>query len=656
MSSAAERRRWPWVVAGGALALSVAGAPLAVANGATAGVSDIYLGDAITGAVVPAAGALLLAHRPRDRIGWVLLSTAGLALSFFLAEWSGFGLHTAPGALPLAALAGWVSEIVWIPFLGLLTLLPLWFPTGRVPSRAWVLLQVVVLTLFVLLLVACVLHPRLEDGTPSPVTGHLPEWPTDVVRGLTTALVFSAVACLASLLVRYVRAERADRLRLRWFALAVTLAVGVTFLPGVPETVGDVLSGIATSLVAASVLAAVLGGLHGLDRVVDRSLVFAVTAAATYLLYVIVVTSAAGVLPETAGFLGVASVALAFAPARTAIGRAVDRLLHGRRSDPLAVLEAVGSRLDDPRWTDDGGARSALETVREALRVPGAAIVGPDGGVVVAVGESVTAARHEVPLRARGRVVGVLAVALRPGEQTPDARDAGVLEALGRVLAGTLDARALAADLQQAREHLVRAGEDERRRLHHDLHDGLGPVLSHAVLAIDGLRRGIGPAQADAAGADALKSTLQDAVVDLRRLVHGLRPPALDDVGLVAALGKHVDLLDGTGPVVTLEARDVPETLPAAVEVAAYRVVTEALANVTRHAGATACTVALVATAATLRIEVSDDGRGTVTTRPGGVGLASMRRRAEELGGGFDVRSAAGGTTVVATLPLHEAG
>ncbi|MDL5154912.1 sensor histidine kinase [Actinomycetospora termitidis] len=660
MPSAAVRRRWPWGVAVAAAALSLAGAPLAVANGATEGLEDIYLGDAVTGALVPTAGALILTHRPRDRVGWLLLSTAGLALGFFLAEWSGFGLHTVPGSLPLAALAGWVSEIVWLPFLALLTLLPLWFPTGRVPSRPWLAVQVVVLALFAALFVACVLHPRLEDGTPSPLTGHLPDWPTDVVRLITTALVFCAPVCLASLLVRYVRADRADRLRLRWFGLAVVLAVGVVLLPGVPTTVGDVLSGVTTSLVAAAVVAAVLGGLHGLDAVVDRSLVYAFTAAATYLLYVVAVTAGGSFLPDAAGFLGVAVVAVTFAPVRTWTQRAVDRLLHGARSDPLAVLRALGTRLDDAPasgvGTDHDGGRAALESVRELLRVPGVAILDPDGAAVAAAGEPVaTRPRHEVPLRARGRLLGVLTVALRPGERAPDPRDAGLLEALGRVLAGTLDAHALAADLQQAREHLVRAGEDERRRLHHDLHDGLGPVLSHAVLALDGLRREVGPEAADEAGAATLKSTLQDALVDLRRLVHGLRPPALDDVGLVAALGKHVGLVEGSGLVVVLDAADVPEDLPAAVEVAAYRVVTEALTNVTRHARATACTVALAVGDGSLRIVVSDDGSGPVERTAGGIGLSSLRHRTEELGGGLDVRHRPGGTTLTATLPLHEA-
>jgi signal transduction histidine kinase len=653
VTPAAERRRWPWGVAGLAGALSVAGAPLAVANGATAGVEGIYLGNAITGAVVPAAGALLLTHRPHDRVGWVLLSTAGLALSFFLAEWSGFGLHTAPGTLPLAALAGWVSEIVWIPFLALLTLLPLWFPTGRVPSRAWLPLQVGVLALFAALLAACLLHPRLEDGTPSPVTGHLPEWPTDVVRVLTASLVFSSLACLAALLWRYVRADRAGRLRLRWFGVSVAVAVGVTFLPGIPTTVGDVMSGVATSLVAAAVLAAVLGGLHGLDTLVDRSLVYAITAATTYLLYVVIVAAGAAVLPEAAGFLGIAAVALAFAPARTAVGRAVDRVLYGRRSDPLAALHEMGHRLDGTPRPGGDTAREALETVRDVLRVPGAWLTRVDGVVLATAGEPSGGRHiHRVPLRARGRLLGHLSTALRPGEADPDPRDVALLDAVARVLAGTLDAQGLAADLQQARERLVLAGEDERRRLHRDLHDGLGPVLSHSVLALDGLRREVGREAADAAGAADIKSTLQDALVDLRRLVHGLRPPALDDVGLVAALGKHVDLVAVGGPSVTLEARDVPDDLPAAVEVAAYRVATEALTNVTRHAGATDCTLRLAVSSGALHVTVIDDGRAP-SDAVAGVGLTSLRHRAEELGGELEVAHGPDGTTLTARLPLH---
>ena len=654
---AAVDRRWPWAVAGLAFLLTVAAVPLAVANGAHAGVADIYVGDAITGALVPAAGALILSHRPGNRIGWVLLSTAGLALSFFLTDWSGFGLHTAPGSLPAAAVAGWVGEIVWIPILAMLTLLPLWFPTGRVTSRAWLPLQVGVLGLFAVLLVACVLHPQLEDGTRSPLTSALPDLPPWVRDTITTAIVFSSLACLASVVVRYVRSSREERLRLRWFALAVAVAVAVTFLPGIPTTVNDVLSGLAMTLVAAAVVAAVLGGLYGLDTVVDRSLVYAITAAATYLIYVVVVAAGGALLPEAAGFLGAAAVAIAFAPARAVTGRAVDRLLHGRRSDPLAALQTVGARLDGRRHgsASDPAARDALNAVRESLRLPWAAVRAPDGSVVTEAGtRPATAAVHEVGLRAGGEELGHLAVALRPGETRADARDEALLDAVARVLAGAVHAGALADDLQRARERLVLVGEDERRRLHRDLHDGLGPVLSHAVLALDGVRHEAG---GDLPGLTDLKGNLQDALADLRRLVQGLRPPALDDVGLAGALGKHVTLLRSSGPRVTLDVADLPPDLPAAVEVAAYRIATEALTNVTRHASATRCAVTVALVGDHVVVTVADDGVGVHDDagETAGVGLRSLRDRAEELGGGLELTPGDPGTVVTARLPVRDA-
>lgn len=658
MHPATVDRRWPWGVAGVAAVLTVAGAPLAVANASVRGVEEIYLGDTIAGMVVPAAGALVVSRTKGQRVGWVLLSTVGLAVSFFLASWSRFGLHTVPGSLPLADWAGWISEITWLPFLAVLTLLPLWFPTGRVPSRWWLPLQVWVLALLAVLLVACVLHPRLEDGTPAPLTSGLPDVTLGLSRTITTLIVFSSIACLAALGVRYLRADAGQRATLRWFVLAVAVAVAVTFLPGIPTTVADVLTGLAFSLVAASVAVAVLGrGLYGIDVVVDRSLVFAIAAAATYVLYVVVVTALGSLVPEAAGFLGVAAVAVAFAPLHTAATRAVDRFLRGARADPLAALASVDEHLDARHLDVEPAGSPALDAVRAALHLSWAAVVEDDGGgprMVAASGRRSEGARTlDVPMTAGGRRVGTLVVAGHAGAEPLGDRDRGLLEAFARPLARALEQARLADALQAARERLVHAREDERRRLHRDLHDGLGPVLSHAVLGLDGARH--------LAGADAgpslvaIKEELQEALADLRRLVHGLRPAPLDDTGLGDALARHVARVDGCGVDVGLVVGELPDELPAAVEVAVYRIAAEALTNVVRHADATSCRVELGRRGDELVLVVADDGRGLPAGHPDGVGLASMRERAEELGGSTSVETGGGGTVVTTRLPVrHE--
>lgn len=224
----------------------------------------------------------------------------------------------------------------------------------------------------------------------------------------------------------------------------------------------------------------------------------------------------------------------------------------------------------------------------------------------------------------------------------------------------TDEALKLSADLQRSRERLVEAREEERRRLRRDLHDGLGPQLSSQALTIDAVRMLMrqDPDAAEELLLD-LKADAQDAVTDIRRLVYGLRPPALDDLGLLGALRETAEQYSVKGLSVSVE---TPERLPplsAAVEVAAYRIAQEALTNVVRHAGANSCTVYLaIEEAAVLCLEVRDNGRGIPDLQENssvkaGVGLTSMRERATELGGSLVIEPLPdGGTCVRARIPL----
>jgi signal transduction histidine kinase len=218
-------------------------------------------------------------------------------------------------------------------------------------------------------------------------------------------------------------------------------------------------------------------------------------------------------------------------------------------------------------------------------------------------------------------------------------------------------ALALHDHLQESRERLVLAREEERRRVRRDLHDGLGPSLAAVTLQIDGLRRTL-PGEVAAGCEEAfaeVKSEVTSCVAEVRRLVSGLRPPALDELGLAKAIAQQARLLSGSGCVVELDVV-LPQDLPAAFEVAAYRIVSEALHNVARHAEAHRVLVRVTDRTDGLHLEVHDDGRGlggVPSPRSGtGVGLASMRERAEELGGRLTVESVAGaGTVVRAVLP-----
>jgi signal transduction histidine kinase len=206
----------------------------------------------------------------------------------------------------------------------------------------------------------------------------------------------------------------------------------------------------------------------------------------------------------------------------------------------------------------------------------------------------------------------------------------------------------LTRDLVRSREQLVVAREEERRRVRRDLHDGLGPSLAGIALGIDAARRSLrdDPEQADRELVE-LRTAAQQSVVEIRRIAHDLRSPALDQLGLLGALRAQVERFGGR-----LEAPDALPILSAAVETAAYRIALEALANAHRHADAAECRVRL-SIGDGLRVEIEDDGIGFGEGLEPGVGLSSIRARADELGGSLLVeRLVPRGTRILAILPL----
>jgi two-component system, NarL family, sensor kinase len=234
---------------------------------------------------------------------------------------------------------------------------------------------------------------------------------------------------------------------------------------------------------------------------------------------------------------------------------------------------------------------------------------------------------------------------------------------------------------------LVAAREEERRRLRRDLHDGLGPALTGIAFKADAARNTLAAEPLRAAELLAeMRADTTTAIADIRRLVYNLRPPALDDLGLVAAVreqsGRLAQRADGGVAAVSVTApADLPP-LPAAVEVAAYRIITEALTNAARHSAASRVDVALTLDGPDLLIEISDDGAadGAVPTSVGagggdggggddagaeadaaraagwtpGVGLISMRDRAAELGGWCQAGPGPAGGRVTASLPVGD--
>jgi signal transduction histidine kinase len=305
-----------------------------------------------------------------------------------------------------------------------------------------------------------------------------------------------------------------------------------------------------------------------------------------------------------------------------------------------------------------------VRTLTEALRLPYAAITLEPGAPPVAMAGHPGLSEFPIPLTYQSQSVGELIVSPRTGSREFDATDRRLLEELAQQIGVVAHNVRLTNDLQTSRERIVTAREEERRRLRRDLHDGLGAQLAALTLQTGALKATI-RTDPDAAVAQAseLQHELRDAVADIRRLVQGLRPAALDDLGLIGALGARVatvNLVEWTESdqrplLVALDAPDDLGPLPAAVEMAIYRIVDEALTNVVKHANASRCRVVLLRDPEGIRLTIEDDGAGIPADRISGVGLQSMRERALELGGTLIIRAVdSSGTRIVAELPVGE--
>ncbi len=348
------------------------------------------------------------------------------------------------------------------------------------------------------------------------------------------------------------------------------------------------------------------------------------------------------------GSLGVlaALLAVGYHPLATVLRGVVDLLIFGDRRDPLGTVSDLGDRLGE-------GPMEALASLRSSLALPHLALLDPAGAVLASSGDATTRV-VQLALRPGEPDRGQLAVGLRVGEVALAARDRRVLEAVGGPLLQLLEARALGVALQESRTRVLLAVEEERRRIRRDLHDGLGPRLSGLAYTADAAANTLDAAAGDPAvvGAllDDLRTGSREAISDVRRLVDGLRPPALDQVGLVEAVRQHGQTLRGDGGrrmQVEVRAERALPPLEAAVEVAAYRIAVEALTNAARHSQGTRCEVVFRHDQGRLAVEVCDDGPTSERWHPG-VGLGSMRERAEMLGGTF----AAGAGVVRASLPV----
>ena len=295
-----------------------------------------------------------------------------------------------------------------------------------------------------------------------------------------------------------------------------------------------------------------------------------------------------------------------------------------------------------------------VETVARTLKLPYVAITVKQEDqfrIVESYGQNARVTQA-YPLTHHGDVVGQLRVSLRGPDEDLSEADERLLRTIARQAGTAVHAVQLTADLQRSRQQLVTAREEERRRLRRDLHDGLGPVLASVVWQSDSARDLVFTAPEETIQLlDSSIEQAQTALADIRRLVYGLRPPALDELGLVGALRQEAQ--NHRQVAITVEGPDALPQLPAAVEVAAYRIAREAINNAAGHGLAKNCSVD-VQLAGGLSLTVNDDGVGLTEPVKPGIGLVSMRERAAELGGTCTIGSRPeGGAVVEAFLPLE---
>lgn len=496
-----------------------------------------------------------------------------------------------------------------------------------------------------------------------------PGWMARAIPLQTIFTVLGLAGSLGVLVLRLARSQRpgsdaVQRQQLLWLGgsgivaglLALALWIVPSLLTGRSLLPEELIGLPGLFYIAGMSLAMLRYRLFDLDVVLGRTLVYAaltVVAVSVYLLTVAVLTAFFADQPTGVAVSGAVAVAILVNPVRLRLEGWVSRGLYGDRDDPYVAL----ARLADLLTARAVPWPAVAEDLRRAFRVPYVSVRSEQGLVIDAGVEPGEAGRLLAqPLLHAGESLGSLVVATRGrgGRFAPAERR--LLQDLGNQVASALHQERLDHEVHASRERLILAREEERRMLRRTLHDDIGPTMAAIPLRTETVRRLISP-QAGPEVAEVLDRIEHDATraADaVRRLAYDLRPPALDELGLAGALTQEVSALAQLE--VHLDADGIGtdrSSLPAAVEVAAFRIVSAALANAARHAHAEACWVSLRRVDGALEIEVADDGVGPPADFHAGVGITSMRERAAELGGRCTIEPrAGGGTRLHAVLPL----
>ncbi|GAA3546033.1 sensor histidine kinase [Nocardioides daeguensis] len=622
------------------------------------------------GAALGVLAGIVLLHDPRQKFGW-LLAFSGLF-------WALDGLSQSYVQAGLGATSAWpgMTFALWflLRFSSYLTSVTavtlLVFPTGRFLPGRWTPASWCAVAAMALSGVAFIVVPSEGDealaGLPpgvdaDPTTLGLLAGHEAQVSSLGLALGAAGfVFSLLTVVVRYRRSEGLERDRMRWLLWSVVVIVAVVAVTVAVDVPGSTFLGaVSAALVppAAMTVAIVRPTLVPIQDLLSRTVVLAAILAVLVAADAAVLGMLTLVLDDELTQAQVVAVVLVvcvflYGPLRQRLSAGIRRVMLGERGNRYDAVAGLASTLEN---TDDTVEQLAAvaRAVASAFAVPFVSVEvdrGHGERLVTTFGERPAEVRT-LPITWRETTIGRLVLPAKGLRSRLTVRDEELLGDLVRQAATAARTSQLAEEVQRSRERLVTAREEERRRIRRDLHDGFGPALSGIVFQLEAARMTVDrdPARARAQ-LETISSQVQEVVADVRRLVHDLRPPALDDRGLVGALRQQAEHL--AVPLAVTAPDDL--RLPAAVEVAAYRIAGEALTNVARHAGAHGARLLVETAGDTLVLEVADDGRGIPVDRAAGVGLASLRERAAELGGTTTISSPPGGGTVVrARLPLR---
>jgi signal transduction histidine kinase len=612
---------------------------------------------------------LIIRARPNNAVGWLLLFqslvTASMGFSDTYAEWLVVGnAHPSLYDRYVAAYSNGCWPLLFAGFAAIAFV----FPDGRFFNeryRRWGWFYGIS-TAIVLIGVNFGSEKFAEplDKVVSPLPA-LPGFAEAVtfffIPGMLVGLGAAAFAVRARL-----KASTGDlRLQVLWLAYAaiwIPLTLALCFVDGAIygsaggffTVIGLVVMG--TMMPLAIAIGILRYRLFDIELVINRTLVYAGLTACVAIVYVAIASGLGTLIGNhgVAGLIGVGFVVVIIQPVHRRIQNRVDRWIYGDRANPYAALQRLDARLSET-ITPGEVVQAVVDSVAEALKLPYSAVEfvrGDETQVIASHGIVGRGSIERRELSYRGERVGLLAVEVPPGRTLADA-DEKLLDDLASHVGVAVESVSLAADLQQSRKDIVTTREEERRRLRRDLHDGVGPTLAAMSLKLEVLRDKV--ADGDRAVVDQLGEEVQEAITDIRRLVYALRPPALDEYGLVPALTEQAARMSSPSAEFAVRGPDEMPTLPAAAEVATYRIALEAMTNVSRHSGATKCDVELSLNGG-LCLKISDNGDGFPPGSRRGVGLSSMRERADELGGTLRVESSdGGGTTVTALLPIEAA-